>query len=129
MRCADIDGLMREFYAARGRGDLEAVLRSFSADAGFQIASASQDSQVAIKASGIDEFRPLLALLIKTFKLGDLTIRSMAIDGARATVHWGANVRSRITGATVPTEMIDIVEIRDGCIVNFNEVFVPRVTR
>src|SRR5208337_2889162 len=129
MRCADIDGLMREFYAARGRGDLEAVLRPFSADAEFQIASASQDSPVALKANGIKEFRPLLALLIKTFRLGDLTISSMAIDGDRATVHWKANVRSRITGATVPTEMIDIVEIRDGCIVNFNEVFVPRVTR
>jgi len=126
MRRAEIDGLMREFYAARGRGDLEAVLRSFSADAAFQIASGSPDSPVAIKANGIDEFRPLLALLIKTFRLGDLTISSMAIDGARATVLWRANVRSRITGATVPTEMIDVVEVRDGRIVNFNEVFVSR---
>ena len=51
----------------------------------------------------------------------------MAIEDAQATVHWRANVRSRITGATVPTEMIDIVEVRDGCIVNFNEVFAPRL--
>jgi ketosteroid isomerase-like protein len=126
MSRAEIDRLMRDFYAARGRGDLEAVLRSFCTDAAFQIASANQDSPVAIKANGVDEFRPLLALLIKTFRLGDLTIRSMAIEDAQATVHWRANVRSRITGATVPTEMIDIVEVRDGCIVNFNEVFVPR---
>jgi ketosteroid isomerase-like protein len=41
-------------------------------------------------------------------------------------VLWRANVRSRITGATVPTEMIDVVEVRDGRIVNFNEVFVSR---
>ena len=125
MRCTEIDLLMREFFAARGRGDLEAVLRAFSADAGFQIASATQARAVAIKANGIDEFRPLLKLLIKTFRLSDLTIRSLTIDGGRATVHWRANVRSRITGATVPTELIDIVEVRDGCIVNFDEVFVP----
>ena len=75
MSRAEIHRLMRDFYAARGRGDLEAVLRSFCTDAAFQIASANQDSPVAIKANGVDEFRPLLALLIKTFRLGDLTIR------------------------------------------------------
>ena len=122
----EIDRLMREFYAARARGDLEAVCRPFAADARFQIASASQARPAAIKASGVDEFRPLLALLIKTFRLGDLTIRSITIDGAQATVHWRANVHSRITGANVPTELIDIVEVRDCCIVNFNEVFVRR---
>jgi ketosteroid isomerase-like protein len=120
----EIDRLMRELYAARARGDLEAVCRSFSNDARFQIASAGQTGPVAIKATGVDEFRPLLALLIKTFRLGDLTILAMTIDDARATVHWRVNVRSRITGATVPTELIDLVEIRDGCIVTFNEVFV-----
>lgn len=122
----EIAHLIQELYAARLRGDLEAVCRSFSADAKFQIASASQASPVAIKATGVDEFRPLLALLIKTFRLRDLTIRSIIIDGAQATVHWQANVRSRITGATVATELVDVVEVRDGCIVNFNEGFVRR---
>jgi ketosteroid isomerase-like protein len=26
----------------------------------------------------------------------------------------------------VPTELIDVVEVRDGKIVNYNEVFMPR---
>jgi ketosteroid isomerase-like protein len=124
MGCTEIDRLMREFYTARGRGDLEAALRLFSADVGFQIASARQGYPIAIKASGINELRPLLALLIKTFKLSDLTILSMVVDRARATVHWRVNVRSRITGAMVRTELIDIAEVRDGRILDFNEVFV-----
>ena len=99
------------------------MCRVFATDAKFQIAGASGTSPVGIKAAGINEFRPLLAFMIKTFKLGALTIRTMNVEGDHATVHWQANVRSRITGATVPTEMIDIVEIRDGQIVNFNEVF------
>ena len=126
MSRAEIDRLLRELYAARLSGDLEAVCRSFAADARFQIASASHASPVAIRATGVDEFRPLLALLIKTFRLGDLTIRSITVDGAQAIVHWRANVRSRITGADVPTELIDTVEVRDSSIVNFNEVFAPR---
>ena len=112
MNRTEIDRLMRELYAARQSGDLEAVFRSFSTDAEFQIANASQTSQIVIKASGAEEFRPLLAVLIKTFRLSDLTIRSVTIDGCQATVHWWANVRSRITGANAPTELIDIVEVR-----------------
>jgi ketosteroid isomerase-like protein len=122
---AQIEDLMRELYANRLRGDLPAVCRSFSADAEFRIVSSGQASPIAITAKGIDEFRPLLELLIKAFRLTDLTILFMSIDGGRAAVYWQANVRSKITGGTVPTEMIDLVEISEGRIVNFREFAVP----
>jgi len=121
-----IDRLLRELYHARSSGDLEGVCRVFAADAKFQIAGASETSPAGIKANGIREFRPLLAFMIKTFKLGALTIRTMEIQEDQATVRWQADVQSRITGATVPTELIDVVEVRDGKIVNYNEVFMPR---
>ncbi len=121
-----IDRLLRELYAARSGGDLDGVCRVFAADAKFQIAGASEAGPAGIKANGIREFRPLLAFMIKTFKLGALTIRTMEIQEDQATVRWQANVQSRITGATVPTEFIDAVEVRDGKIVNYNEVFMPR---
>jgi len=121
-----IDRLLRELYAARSSGDLERVCRVFAADAKFQIAGASEAGPAGIKANGIREFRPLLAFMIKTFKLGELTIRTMEIQEDKATVRWQADVQSRITGATVPTELIDVVEVRDGKIVNYNEVFMPR---
>jgi ketosteroid isomerase-like protein len=120
-----IDRLLRELYAARSSGDLDGVCRVFAADAKFQIAGARETGPAGIKASGIREFRPLLALMIKTFKLSSLTIRSMEIQEDQATVRWQANVQSRITGATVPTELIDVLEVRDGKVVNFNEVFIP----
>jgi ketosteroid isomerase-like protein len=121
-----IDRLLRELYAARLSGDLKAVCRAFSPDAVFQIASASEANPVTIEAAGIDEFRPLLAFMIKTFKLADLNISTMDIGDAHAKVHWRANIRSRITGATVLTEFIDLIDVRGGRIVNFSEVFVPR---
>jgi ketosteroid isomerase-like protein len=121
-----IDRLLRELYHARLSGDLEGVCRVFAADAKFQIAGASETGPAGIKANGIREFRPLLAFMIKTFKLGALKIRTMEIQEDQATVRWQADVQSRITGATVPTELIDVVEVRDGKIVNYNEVFMPR---
>jgi ketosteroid isomerase-like protein len=122
----EIDRLLRELYAARMRGDLDAVCRSFSDDAVFQIAGAGQVSPVSNRAVGVGEFRPLLAVMIKTFKLRDQVILAILIDGPKAAVHWRAGVYSRITGTLVLTEFVAIVEVRDARIVSYLEFFAPR---
>jgi ketosteroid isomerase-like protein len=123
----EIDNLLRNLYAARLRGDLEAVCRSFSDEATFRISGAGQTTPVANTAVGIDEFRPLLAVMIKAFKLSDQSILSILIDGMKAAVHWRARVYSRLTGITVLTELVDLVEVRDARIVSYIEFFAPRV--
>lgn len=122
----EIDRLVRELYAARMRGDLEGVCRTFSNDAKFQIAGASHASPIAITAVGVDEIRSWLALMIKTFQLDDQTVLSIIIDGAKAAVHWRATIHSRITGATVVTELVDLIQVWDGRITSYIEFFVPR---
>ena len=121
-----IEQLLRELYAARVRGDLDTVCRLFSNDAKFEIAGASNTSPTAVTLAGVDKFRPLLALMIKSFKLSDQAILSMIIDGVKAAVHWCATVHSRITGNTVITELVDLVEVRDDRIVSYIEFFVAR---
>jgi ketosteroid isomerase-like protein len=123
----DTERLLLELYAARVRGDLAAVCATFTNDASFQVAGAgSNASPVAMKAVGVAEFRPLLAIMIKSFKLSEQTILSMLIDGAKAAVHWQAKIHSRIAGTTVLTELVDVVEVRDGRIASYTEFFVPR---
>jgi ketosteroid isomerase-like protein len=122
----DVASLLRELYAARMRADLEGVCRLFSADARFEIASASNGNPIAVHSSEPAEFRQLLTLLIRTFRVSDQVILSMIIDGLQAAIHWRANVYSRITGSTVHTEFIDIVETRDNRILSYLEFFVPR---
>jgi ketosteroid isomerase-like protein len=121
----EIDRLLRELYAARVRGDLNAVCASFAKDADFRIAGQSHATPIAITSLGVDQLRPLMALMIKTFKLSDQTILSMIVEGAKAAVHWQARVHSRVTGMTVLTELVDLVEIRDGRIASYREFFVP----
>jgi ketosteroid isomerase-like protein len=122
-----IERLLRELYSARARGDLDAVCRSFSADARFEIAGPSHASPIAVTAVGVDKFRPLLTILIKTFKLSDQTILAMIIDGANAAVHWRARIHSRITRVTVPTELADVIKVGEhGRIVSYTEFFAPR---
>jgi len=126
MERRQIEQLLGELYAARVRGDLDALCRIFSKDAKFQIAGASHEKPVVIHANGMSEFRPWLALLIKTFRLIDQTTLSTLIDGERAAVHWRVHIHSRITGAMVLTELIDLVEVGDGQVTSYTEFFVPR---
>jgi ketosteroid isomerase-like protein len=79
-----------------------------------------------MKAVGNSEFRPLLAIMIKSFKLSEHSVLTMLIDGQRAAVHWRAKVYSRISGTTVLTELMDLVEVRDGRVASYIEFFVPR---
>jgi ketosteroid isomerase-like protein len=122
----EIDNLLRDLYAARTRGDLDGVCQTFSRDAKFQIAGASHASPIAITAVGINEIRSWLALLIKTFQISDHAIISVIIDSPNAAVHWRAKIFSRITGATVMTELVDLVQVWNGSIVSYTEFFVPR---
>jgi ketosteroid isomerase-like protein len=121
-----IDGLLRGLYAARLRGDLDAMCNAFADDAVFRIAGAGQVSAVSSRAVGVGEFRPLLAVMIKTFALRDQVILDILIDGMKAAVHWRAGVHSRITGTMALTEFVALVDIRDARIASYLEFFAPR---
>jgi ketosteroid isomerase-like protein len=121
----EIERLLCELYAARIRGDLDAVCGTFSDNATLEIAGASNTSHVGVRSVGVQQYRPLLALLIKSFKLSDQEVLSIIIDGVKAAVHWRVKVHSKITGMTVLTELIDLIEVKDHRIMSYIEFFVP----
>jgi ketosteroid isomerase-like protein len=118
--------LIQQLHAARVGGDLAALCRLFAEDGRFEIAGASADKPVAIRAEGLAAFRPWLAMLLKVFRLSDYMLLSLIVEGPRAAAHWRANIYSKVTGITVPTELVDLVELKDERIVSYNEFFVPR---
>jgi ketosteroid isomerase-like protein len=122
---AGVEHLLRALYAARADGHLDRLCALFAADARFRIAGSSAGKPISISAQGLAEIRPWLATMVKTFKLVDHTILSMAIDGSRAAVHWRASILSKVTGVTAATDLVDLVEIADGAIGDYLEFFVP----
>jgi len=78
----ETENLLRQMYAARLRGDLDGVCDSFQPDATFQISGASFGTPMVMSANGIDQFRPLLAIMVKTLPHSDQKILSLLIDGA-----------------------------------------------
>jgi len=123
---AEINRLLRELHAARVGGELAAMLRAFSEDAAFRIAGASDGKPIAITARGIGEIRPWLAMMVKAFRLTDYALLSLLIDGERAAAHWRVRIHSKITGTVVPTELVDLLEVRGDRIASYTEFFTPR---
>jgi ketosteroid isomerase-like protein len=122
----DIETLLHGLYAARVKGDLSGVLDAFGPHAKFEILGASNATPISVIALGIDEFRPWLTLMMKTFRVTDHVTLSMLMDGENAAVHWRARVGSKITGAAVLTEFVDLIRIEGGRIASYTELFVPR---
>jgi ketosteroid isomerase-like protein len=121
----NIERLLGELYAARASGDLDRLCGLFAPDAVFKIAGSNDGKPIAIAASGAREIRTWLSVLVKSFRITRYEIASMVIDSPRAAVQWQASIDSRITGASVTTELVDIVETRDGRISSYVELFVP----
>ena len=122
----EIEKLLRDLYAARIGANLAGLVGLFTSGARFRIAGTSDGKPIAISATGREQIQPWLGLLVKTFRISDHEILSMTIEGANAAVYWEAQIHSRVTGAIVPTEFIDLVTVQNGLIASYIEFFVPR---
>lgn len=121
-----LEPLLRQLYSDRTSGALDQLCGHFAPDVQFRIAGTSDGKPIAIAATGIEAVRPWLSMLVKTFRIFDHEILSMVIEGDRAAVHWAANIHSRITGAQVRTEVVDLVQTKNLQITSYTEFFVPR---
>jgi ketosteroid isomerase-like protein len=120
-----VEELLRALHAARLEATLEQLCALFSADARMRIQGTSDGKPIAIEAHGAQQIRPWLSVLVKTFRLRDYRLLSLTIEGERAAAHWHVEIHSKITGALVPTELVDLLEVRDGRITSYVEFFVP----
>jgi ketosteroid isomerase-like protein len=118
--------IIQELHAARVAGDFAAMCRLFSEQGHFRIAGASADKPIAISADDLASFRPWLGMLVKAFRINDYQLLSLVVEWPKATAHWRADIFSKITGVSVPTELVDLIELKDARIVAYSEFFVPR---
>ena len=118
--------MIQQLHAARVGGDLAGLCRLFADQGRFEIVGASADKPIAIRASGIAEFRPWLAMMVKVFRLTNYSLLSLVVEWPRATAHWHADIYSKVTGVTIPTDLVDLVELNDDRILSYTEFFAPR---
>jgi ketosteroid isomerase-like protein len=118
--------LIQQLHAARVAGDLAGMCRVFAADGRFEILGASADKSIAIRANNLQEFRPWLAMMVKVFRIGNYQLLSLVVEWPKAVAHWRGDIYSKVTGVTVPTELVDVVQLTPEQIVTYTEFFAPR---
>ena len=85
-----IEDLLEELYAARVRGDLDAVVNLFAANATFQVAGTDEASAMPTLVKGNAGIRDLMRGMLANFEVSDFTVLEMLIDGPSAAVRWQA---------------------------------------
>jgi ketosteroid isomerase-like protein len=117
---------IQQLHAARLGGDLAGMCRVFADNGRYEILGASADKPIAIRAKNLAEFRPWLSMLVKVFRLSNYQLLSMTVEIPRVVAHWRVDIFSKVTGVTVPTELVDVVQIDGERIAAYTEFFAPR---
>ena len=117
---------IQQLHAARLSGDLAGMCRVFADDGRYEILGASADKSIAIRADNLAEFRPWLSMLVKVFRLSNYQLLSLTIEIPRVVAHWRVDIFSKVTGVTVPTELVDVVQLDGERIAAYTEFFAPR---
>jgi ketosteroid isomerase-like protein len=116
-----MEDLLEALYAARVRGDLDAVVKLFAADASFKVAGTDQTSPMPTLVKGNAGIRSLLLGMIESFELSDFTILDMLIDGSSAAIRWQTTIHYTVTGQIFSTELADFITVGDGKVTSFIE--------
>ena len=117
---------IQQLHAARLGGDLAGMCRVFADNGRYEILGASADKSIAIRAKNLAEFRPWLSMLVKVFRLSNYQLLSMTVEIPRVVAHWRVDIFSKVTGVTVPTELVDVVRVDGDRIATYTEFFAPR---
>jgi ketosteroid isomerase-like protein len=118
--------LIEQLHAARVAADLTGMCRVFADDGRFEILGASADKSIAIRANDLAEFRPWLSMMVKVFRITNYHLLSLTVEWPRAVAHWRADIYSKVTGVTVPTELVDVTRLGEDSILTYTEFFAPR---
>ena len=119
MTRAEMEQLVRNLYAARVAGDVDAIVCLMAPDVDFALAGDPIASPVAGRLRGSDRLRVQLAQLVQGFTFNSYDIVTLVVEGSRAAVRARANITSAITGATVDMELADFIEAEGGRAVSF----------
>ena len=119
MTRAEIETMIRTFYAARVAGNVQEIVDVMAADVDFALAGDPAASPVAGTLRGSEKLHPHVTKLVQAFKFNTYEIVSLVVEGSKAVVHARASVTSTATGETVDTELADFFTFKDGRVAAF----------
>jgi len=111
---AAVEALIRDAYAARHRGDLDALMGYFHPDCSYRLAGGPEAAPTFAEPDGHAAVREQMAGLIATYVFSNIRELALMVDGDSATLHWRADVACRPTGRSGSFEIMDVFTIAGG---------------
>jgi ketosteroid isomerase-like protein len=113
---------IRDLYAARVAGRLDATLADFSDDVTFDFNGVGAGFPgLAGAVKGKANVAATIEGLIETFRFEDWRERSLIVEGDHAALHWSGRVVFTPTGASDTFDVVDLFTFKDGKIVELRQ--------
>jgi ketosteroid isomerase-like protein len=112
-----VEKLVDDVYAARARGDYEAMANLCGPNATLRIVGDGKLCPIATTTKGRASLRKAFEQLAQ-FAFTQQKKRSIAVSGNTATVHWRAKVTYKPTGKSALTEFCDLWTVENGKILS-----------
>jgi ketosteroid isomerase-like protein len=113
----EIERVLDQAYAARQRQDVAATVACFHPNGTFA------SNGAPAPACGTEQCSSALAGLFEAFALLEMQPHCRVIDPPRAVVHWRGKFRANNTGQVADTDILDLIEVKDGKITSLTTFF------
>ncbi|OYW66531.1 MAG: hypothetical protein B7Z40_11345 [Bosea sp. 12-68-7] len=113
--------LIRDAYAARHRGDLDALMAFFHPQCCYRLVGGPAIAAAFRQPDGLEAVRDQMAGLIAAYVFSNVEELGLTVDGDRAILHWRADVACKPSGRSGHFEIVDIFTITDGKIASVTQ--------
>jgi ketosteroid isomerase-like protein len=118
---AAAEQLIRKSYEARRRNEIDATLDCFHPDACFSVAGTQAFAPTTSSFTGHGQLREGFRQMFPAWDWSRFQVEAILIEGERAAVHCKGTLVFTPTGQEVETQLVDLIRIQDGRIVDFIE--------
>ena len=113
---AEIERILDRAYAARQKQDINAVFECFGSDGRFRQNGLDRPADREAARSALQD-------LFDTFDLLEFQGHCRVIEPPRAVVYWRGKFRAKQSGEVAETDILDLIEIKDGKIASLTTFF------
>lgn len=118
---SDIRQVVEAAYDARRRNNLADIMPLLGDEPGYRLAGGTSLGILSAGVRGLAVMRETLADLIGTWDWTGMVSRVVAAEGETVIVHCAGTMRFVPTDTSFATELLDMVTVRDGKVVEVVE--------
>lgn len=116
---AQTEAFVRDMYARRFAGNVEAIMAGFSQAAWFRVAGDEVLGMLSTEVRGTEALRGMMQQFVDNWDWSEYRIESVLVDGNRVVVHGKGPMTFRPSNQRYETETLDLITVADGKITGF----------